>query len=150
MAGDERSFEVRVGSGERGRVFVELPFDPHEAWGKKRRHYVAGTLAGADFQGSLGSRGGSFFMPLNKELRERAGVEAGQTVTVTMRPDEAPEPDVPRELEEAFARDPGAKAAFEALTPFGRSQLVEPIVSAKQAETRERRVSDALAALRQR
>jgi Bacteriocin-protection, YdeI or OmpD-Associated/Domain of unknown function (DUF1905) len=145
-----KEFEVVVDSDERGRVFIVLPFDPSAEWGSKRRHYVRGEVAGAAFEGSLGSRGGKAFMPLNKELRERGGIEPGARVTVRMEPaDEAPSADVPPELEQALGGDAEARRFFDGLSTFYRNQYAEWVAGAKQAETRESRAEQVRSLLRE-
>jgi len=71
-----KSFTAKVEVGERGRVFINIPFDPHAEWGKKTRHYVRGTIQDVPYSGSLGIRG-SAFMPLAKEVREKANISLG-------------------------------------------------------------------------
>ena len=48
---------------------------------------------------------------------------------------------LPPELVTAFAAHAGSAAAFEALSPSARKQLIYQVDSAKRAETRERRAS---------
>ncbi len=56
-----------------------------------------------------------------------------------------PPPDTPAELMEALAQSPAAKAAFDAFPPGCRREYIEWIVEAKRAETRSRRVAEAVA-----
>ncbi|MDQ3889042.1 MAG: YdeI/OmpD-associated family protein [Actinomycetota bacterium] len=58
--------------------------------------------------------------------------------------------DVPSELREALAADPGAHAAFETLAPSHRSEYARWVDEAKRPETRRRRAERTLAALRER
>jgi hypothetical protein len=94
----EQQCETKVESGVRSRIFILLPCDPAQVWGKKSRHYARGTLNGMPFQGSLGARQGIYVMSLNKDLREQAGVVSGVAVCVVMAPDEAQAEDVPEDL----------------------------------------------------
>jgi len=143
-------FEVDVESDERGRVFIVLPFDPSAEWGSKRRHYVRGEISGASFEGSLGSRSGEAFMPLNKDLRARAGIEPGARVTVRMEPaEEAPSAELPPELEQTLGGDPEARRFFEGLSPFYRNQYAEWVAGAKKAETRASRADQVRSLLRE-
>ncbi|MEL7131451.1 MAG: YdeI/OmpD-associated family protein [Pseudomonadota bacterium] len=50
-------------------------------------------------------------------------------------------PDLPQELIEALAADPDMSAAFDALTPGRRKSHIFALSSAKQAETRRRRIA---------
>ena len=142
------SFETSVESGERGRVFITIPFDPSEEWGKKSRHYVTGTINGTGFSGSLGSRGGAYFMPLNKELQRSTGLAPGDTVAVVMEPAEAPGKDLPEDMESALAAAPDAAEFFLGLSAFYRNQDVAWIESAKKEETRQARIREAIELLK--
>lgn len=144
----EKTFETSVEAGERGRIFIPVPFDPAEAWGRKARHHVAGTINGAAFQGSLGVRGGAYFFPLNKEMQQKAGVAPGDRVRVIMAPAEAAESEVPGELAAALAAEPEAGRFFEGLSAFYRNQYVGWVTGAKKAETRDSRVREVVELLR--
>ena len=139
-----RTFEARAEPGDRGGLSITVPFDPGEAWGERRRHYVRGTVNGAAFRGSLGARSGRFFMPLNRELQQRAGVAAGDAVAVVMDADEAEELEVPDDLAAALAAAPAARDFFAGLSPFNRNQYVGWIVQARREETRAARVREAI------
>ena len=59
---------------------------------------------------------GEFMVGLNREVREGAGVAAGDNVTLELTLDTAPRTvDVPPALAEALDSDPEAKATFEGL-----------------------------------
>ncbi len=55
--------------------------------------------------------------------------------------------EVPPELAVALAANPDAASAFEGLTRAGRYSVLHPIVTAASAETRDRRIAKAVAAL---
>lgn len=145
----EQSFDATVESGDRGRVFISVPFDPAETWGRKPRHHVAGTIGGMAFTGSLGTRGGgAYFFPLNKELQQKAGVSPGDTVRVTMAPAAPAEAGLPEELAAALEGEPEAAEFFGGLSAFYRNQYVGWITGAKRAETREGRVRETVELLK--
>lgn len=81
-----RGFRAEIVRTERGHVRVPLPFDPREAWGRKPRHYVTGTVNGTPFDGSVGFAGGGAFVVLNAAFRTAAAVEPGDTVDVVLEP----------------------------------------------------------------
>lgn len=142
MSSKKKRFRAEVQTGGRGRVFVEIPFDVNDVWGRKRRHYVQGKVAGVDYQGSLGSRQGTHFLLLNKAFREQSGVAPGDTVTVTLEPASGEiVPAMPADLAKALARKRRARSFFESLSPFYRKQYVGWIESAKKPETRSSRVA---------
>lgn len=143
-----KEFKTNVESGERGRIFIVLPFDPTESWGKKSRHYVKGTINGAEFAGSLGSRGGGYFMPLNKDLQKSAAVAPGDAVTVVMQPDEAQGKELANDLDSALAAAPEAAGFFEGLSAFYRNTYISWIESAKKPETRTARITETIELLK--
>ncbi|MFL5681274.1 MAG: DUF1905 domain-containing protein [Chloroflexota bacterium] len=83
---NKAEFETMLVKTERGHVRAPLPFDPREKWGRKPRHYVRGTIAGAAFSGSVGFADGGAFLVLSSAFRG-AGVKPGDTVRVVIEPD---------------------------------------------------------------
>jgi uncharacterized protein YdeI (YjbR/CyaY-like superfamily) len=95
--------------------------------------------------------GGSFKLPVSAEVRERAGVAAGDEVDVEIELDTAPrELDIPAELADALAKHPTANAAFEKLSYTNRKRHVLAVEGAKTAETKQRRIAKTLDELRSR
>jgi uncharacterized protein YdeI (YjbR/CyaY-like superfamily) len=92
---------------------------------------------------------GEFLLGLNRSVREAAGVQAGESVEVEVMLDPAQrEVAVPEELAAALADDPVASAAFEKLSFSHRKEYARRIAEAKRAETRDRRLAQALQMLR--
>lgn len=60
-----------------------------------------------------------------------------------------PEAEVPEALAEALARDPAAAAAFDAFPPGARRDYCEWIAEARQPATRDKRLGDAIAWIRE-
>lgn len=141
-------FETTVEAGERGRVFITIPFNPMEAWGKRQRHYVKGTLNNYPFRGALGVKGGQYFMPLNKELRQGAELSPGNIIAVSMEPDEPEQAAIPEDVLSALEEVPEAKMFFDSLTTFQRNEYIEWIEAAKKAETRASRINEIVSLLK--
>jgi hypothetical protein len=140
-------FEARLEPRGTGNV-VELPFDPADAFGRKRAP-VRVRVNGHEFRTTVAVYGGRAFIGLSREVREGAGVEAGDLVTVEMERDDEPRVvDVPDDLAAALAADPIAHAAFEPLSYTHRREYVRWITEAKREETRRARVEKAVAMLR--
>ena len=78
-------------------------------------------------------------------MREAAGAEAGDVITLEIAPvAEEPEPSVPGDLRKALAAaPPKARDVWSDITPIARRDWIHWIVSAKQAETRARRIKNA-------
>ena len=135
-------------SGRGGGRWIEVPFDAKSVFGEARPA-VAGTLNGTPFRGRLSVYGGVTYLGLNKEVRESAAIEVGDSVDVVLDRDESPrEVEIPKALLTAFERDSAAKAAFETLAFTHRKEYARWIAEAKKEETRERRVAKALVMLK--
>jgi len=87
-------------------------------------------------------------LPLSKEHRQAAGLQAGDQVEVTIELDLEPRTvDVPADLAAALAEKPGGMAAFEALSYTMRKEYARQVESAKAQETRSRRIEGIVAKL---
>lgn len=111
---------------------------------------VAVTINGYSCDLRVARMGGESLVGLRREVREAAGVEPGDEVTVTLVLDEAPrEVEVPPALAAALEGDDAAKASFDGLAYSHRKEYARWIAEAKKHETRERRVAQALEMLRE-
>lgn len=127
-----------------------VPEEIVTALGAGRRPAVRVTINGHTYPSTVGVMGGEFRIPVSAENRRLAGVEAGEEVEVELAVDAEPRViEVPADLAAALAEDAEAKSAFDALPPSHRKAHVLAVESAKKAETRQRRVADAIAKLRQ-
>jgi hypothetical protein len=114
-----------------------------------RRFPVVATVNGYTWRTSVARMGGEFLLGLSKEVRQGAAVEAGDEVEVTVELDTAPrEVEVPEALAAALAADPQAQASFDHLAFSHRKEYARWIAEAKQQETRQRRVEQALEMIR--
>ena len=105
--------------------------------GKDRR--VVCTLNGSlEFQCALMPHGdGSFFINLNKEIRDKLGLKIGSALDVHLRKDESefglP---MPEELQELLNQDEEGNRFFQALTPGKKRNLLYIVGSAKNQDSR--------------
>jgi hypothetical protein len=106
---------------------------------------VEGTINSFPFRAALEPNGkGSHWLRVNKTMRDAAGVDAADTVTVEIaRAGEEPETWVPMDLRKALAAAPLAQAGWDGITPMARRDWIFSISSAKQPETRRRRIEKA-------
>jgi hypothetical protein len=106
---------------------------------------VEGTINSFPFRAALEPDGeGSHRLKVSRAMRDAAGTDAGDTVTVEIaRAGEEPEMRVPMDLRKALASAPLAKAGWEDITPMARRDWIFSITSAKQPETRRRRIEKA-------
>src|SRR5437899_2106723 len=82
---------------------------------------------------------GSHWLHVNKAMREGAGADAGDMVKLVILGPE-PEPTAPADLRVALTASHEAKTLWKDLTPIGRRDWIRWIESAKQPETRARRI----------
>jgi len=115
-----------------------------------KRFPVQATVNGYTWRTTVMRMGGEFMVGLNKAVREAAGAQAGDLVEVAIDLDTAPrEVDVPEPLANALAKDPAAKAAFDALSFTNRKEYARAVAEAKRPETRDRRVAQTIEKLRE-
>ena len=125
---------------------IALPFDVPKVFGAKARTSVRGTINGYAFRSSIFPNGdGSFHMMLNKALLLGAKASAGDKVRVVMEKDEGGRGmEMPADLKRALSKNAAAKRTFSAKTDAFRNEYIVWIASAKQEETRRRRVARAV------
>jgi hypothetical protein len=115
-----------------------------------KRFPVVATVNGYSWRTTVTRMGGEFLVGLNREVREAARAEAGDTVEVILELDAAPRKvEVPEALAAALSRDPKAREAFDRLAFTHRKEYARWVAEAKREETRERRVAKALELLRE-
>lgn len=127
-------------------TFLILPKEASAKLPSRSMTSVEGTFHGVAFQATLEPDGqGGHWLKVDRKLRDKAGAQAGDVVTVEIAPmAEEPEPKVPPDLRKALAAaPPGAQAVWSDITPIARRDWVHWIVSAKQTETRTRRIRTA-------
>jgi len=114
-----------------------------------KRFPVVATVNGYTWRTSVTRMGGEFLLGFNREVREGAHVAAGEDVDVTLELDVAPRVvEMPEALALALAGAPDVAAAFDAMAFTHRKEYARWIAEAKQEQTRERRVQQALDMIR--
>ena len=128
-----------------GSWTIILPRNASAKLPSRDRTMVEGTINSFPFRAALEPNGkGSHSLRVNKTMREGAGADAADTVTVEIaRAGEESEIRVPMDLRKALAAAPIAQAGWEGITPMARREWVFSISSAKQPETRRRRIEKA-------
>ena len=124
---------------------VTIPFDVQKTFGTRARVPVRGTINGFPFRTSIFPMGGCFLMVVNRQLREGAGVKAGETVTVVVERDTEPRVVTPpADLARAIKANKDAQALWDKLSYTHKREHVEAIEGAKRPETRQRRIERAV------
>lgn len=120
---------------------IEVPAETMSALGTTKRTAVKVTINGFAYRSTVGTMGGRRLIPVSAEVRTKAGVQAGDQVTVELALDDQPRTvDVPAALAAALARKPAARRAFDALSYSAKRRHVLAVDGAKSADTRQRRV----------
>ena len=127
-------------------TYLTVPFDVPAEFGVKGQVKVKGTIEGVAFQGSLMPHGdGRHYLVVNKAVRDRAGVSAGSLVQVALERDTtARTVALPHDFKRALAQNARARAAFDKFAYSHQKAYVDWIQSARQEETRARRIEAAV------
>ena len=129
---------------------IEVPESAVEQLGKGKKPPVTVTIGSHSYPSTVAVMGGRFMLPVSAENRAKAGLTAGDEVEVTLVLDDAPrQVEVPKDLADALATDPVAKAFFDGLSFSLQRYHVEQVTGAKTAETRQRRIEKSLSLLSQ-
>ena len=129
--------------------FLTLPKNASAKLPSRGMTAIEGTINGFPFRATLEPDGPrSHWLKVNRKMREAAGAEAGDVVTLEIAPAGVePEPKLPADLRQALAAAPKAQTLWSDITPMARRDWVHWIVSAKRPETRARRIENARAML---
>jgi hypothetical protein len=130
-------------------TFLVLPKNASAKLPSRGITAIEGTIDGFPFEAVLEPDGQkSHWLKLDRKLREAAGAEAGDVVTLEIAPAAAEsEPTVPADLRKALSAAPKARKLWSKITPNARRDWIHWITSAKQQETRARRIKNACSML---
>lgn len=143
-------FQARIELSGKSATGIQVPPEVVTRLGSGKRPAVRVTIKGHTYRSTVAPMGGVFMLPLSAENRMLADVSAGDEVEVELEPDTQPrEVVVPPELQEGLDRDADAKRSFESLSYSKKQRIVLSIEGAKTAETRLRRIAQAVETLRE-
>ena len=130
-------------------TFLILPKSASAKLPSRGMTAIEGSINGFPFQAALEPDGQkSHWLKVDRKLSKSAGAEAGDIVTLEIAPaGRETEPEVPTDLRKALATAPKARALWSEITPNARRDWIHWITSAKQAETRARRIKNACSML---
>ncbi len=131
-------------------MFLILPKNASARLPSRGITAIEGTINGFPFQAALEPDGQkSHWLKVDRKLREAAGAEAGDVVTLEIAPaGKETEPEVPADLRKALAAAaPKTRTVWSDITPNARRDWIHWITSAKQEETRARRIKNACSML---
>jgi hypothetical protein len=131
-------------------TFLVLPKNASAKLPSRGMTAIEGTINGFAFQAMLEPDGQkSHWLKVDRKLSEAVGAHAGDVITLEIAPAaEEPEPKVLADLRKALAvAAPRARALWSDITPNARRDWIHWITSAKQADTRSRRIKNACSML---
>lgn len=127
-------------------IILRLPESASAELPSRGLALVEGTINGFRSKIVLEPDGqGNHWFRVDPDLREAAGIDAGDTVTMAVEPSkEWPEPELPVDINKALASDPQANARWAEITPMARWDWLRWIRATNNQETRSRRIKIAL------
>ena len=131
-------------------TFLVLPRNVSAKLPSRGMTAIEGTMNGFAFQATLEPDGQkTHWLKVDRKLSKAARAEAGDIVTLEIaQAGKETEPEVPPDLKKALAAAaPEARALWLDITPNARRDWIHWITSAKQAETRTRRIKNACSML---
>src|SRR5579864_2787588 len=125
------------------QTIVRLPEKASRKLPSRGQVAVHGTINGHQFQTVLEPDGNfGHWMRIDSELRHGAALRAGDAATLEMESrKDWPEPNVPKDLEQALAAAPQKiQALWNDITPMARWEWVRWVNATRDIDTRKRRV----------
>jgi hypothetical protein len=131
-------------------IILRLPESASAQLPSRGSTIVEGTINGFHSKIVLEPDGkGSHWFRVDSGLREAAGVNADEPVTMEVEPSkEWSEPEVPADLNTALASDSQANALWVKITPMAHWDWIRWIRATNNPETRRRRIEVALSKLK--
>src|SRR5947208_297215 len=128
---------------------IRVPDDIVESLGAGRRPPVRVTINGYTYRSTIAVMGTDYMAGVNADNRTGAGVAGGDKVDVDIELDTQPrEVSVPADLASALAAEPEARRTFDRLSYSNKSWHILQVEGAKTDETRQRRLTKSIEALR--
>jgi uncharacterized protein DUF1905/bacteriocin resistance YdeI/OmpD-like protein len=133
-----------------GGTLVPIPKEVAAELGLRGMPKINAVIAGTPYRGSLMPMGdGTYCLGVLKSIQEAAGVGQGDAISIELELDTTPRSvEIPADLAKELSRDKKATAAWDALSFTNKKEIAQSLEGAKRIETRERRLAQALDALR--
>ena len=143
-------FRATLVLGGKTATGIEVPREVVESLGSSKKPAVTVKLGTHTYRSTVATMGGKFMLPVSAEVRQAAGVVAGDEVDIELELDTAPrELLIPDDFSQALDAEPGARAFFDGLSYSNRRRFVLSIDDAKTPETRQRRIEKSISSLRE-
>jgi hypothetical protein len=142
------TFETTVAaSGNNTGIVVPEEVIGQLAAGKRPAVFV--DVNGYQYRSTVAVMGGRHMISISAAIRQSTGLKGGDPIRVTLTvADAPPEVKVPEDFARALAADERARTFFGQLSNSLQRYHIDNINAAKSAETRQRRISKAIALFR--
>ena len=150
MANEHRiRFRTTILTAGKTATGIQIPDEVIEKLGRGKKPPVLVTMNGFTYRSTVAMMGGRFMVGVNAENRKRAKVAGGDVVDVDIALDtEARTVTLPSDFATSLNRHAKARKYFDGLSYSKQKVYVQGIEGAKTADTRERRIEKAVAALK--
>jgi hypothetical protein len=129
---------------------ITVPPEIIAALGSSKKPAVRVTINDYTYPTTVAVMGGEFKIPVSAEVRQKAGVTAGEALEVEIVADNQPRTvSIPPDLASALDQDAGAKRFFDGLSYSNQRRFVMGVDEAKTPETRQRRIAKMITMLRE-
>lgn len=140
------SFSATVAKSETDRstaAILILPSEVNDKLSSKGMNSAKVTLGDTTFVATLEPDGnGQHLLRINQKLLDETKVKIGDEIDVEIAPvGQEPEPKVPTDLQKALDGDSEASKLWLSITSLARRDWIHWVASARQAETRARRIN---------
>lgn len=144
-----RFHAVIVGTGKTA-AGIQVPGEVVEALGQGKRPPVRATINGYTYRSTIAVMRGEYWLGVSNEVRQNAGVEAGQEIDIELELDtEKRELEVQQDFADALDAEPEARRFFDSLSYSNKRRFTYSIDDAKTPETRQRRIEKFVGQLRE-
>ena len=151
MSEKRHTFEAQIEEGRGGGAFVRVPLDVERLFGTRGRVPIVASIDGVSYRGSIAPMGGAHVLGIVKSIRTAIGKDVGDSVHFSFQRDlEERTVEVPEALRKALDASKSAREFFTDLSYTQRKEYARWIATAKRAETRARRVQQAIEKLEKR
>jgi hypothetical protein len=143
------TFKASIEAASSGGACVLFPYDTEKEFGTRGQVRVKASFDGVPYAGSLVKYGRpQHMLPILKAIREQIGKGPGDSVSVVIERDETVRIlEIPPTLKTQLKSE-GLLAGFEKLSFTHRKEYCRWISEAKKEETRQNRLTKAIAMLR--
>ena len=142
-------FHTTILQSDKTATGIHIPDEVVEALGSGKRPAIKVTINGFTYRSTVAVMGGAYMVGVSAENRAGARVAGGDEVDVDIELDTAPrEITVPADFAAALDAEPAARRTFDALSYSNKSWHMYQITGAKTDETRQRRITKSIDALK--